>query len=588
VRRNLLEILDAGGPIRKSLHIPVPDDLSPIADAFDAAGEELYIVGGAVRDSLLGKTPKDYDLVTGAEPDRVIDIVSQDPTHRIDLTGKSFGVVRVKTSGGEEYEIATFRRDIGEGRRPDLVEFTTIEDDVNRRDLTINALFYDLATGEVVDYVGGIADVENGVVRAVGDPTQRFREDKLRILRAVRFAARLNSDLDPGTVNAIKHDNDLSGVSPERIRDEFAKAVASAQDGQHLLSMMDDLNLWSQVFPGLQINPQAPISKNFEVQVTFLLTENDIKDVTRVLRSMKYSSIEIDTIQFLLDFSNIVPASAPRMKKEFRRLRLDPRNVQEFASKIGLPERMVLGFLRFVQQPQIIKSQDLMAQGLKGPQIGQAINTAETEAFRKMTENTLRKYIKLILLEKKFSDFKQKKDQWFDVSEDELAKHRPDRDIDDEIFDLIDLAYKPIGGHINLQNADALPEDYDFFDTVDVDDDPDPDAVIFGQFKGDKLKLGGIGHDGAEGKQAVLKKKNQLMMQPGTFSEVSGAPAHLAIKAGIPVVTDEDKVRALIKKPLEWVGKHPDYDTGPGTDGWYYRIIGGTGKKFLKLMVGNV
>ena len=151
MRRSLLEILDTG-PIRKSLYIPVPEDLPPIADAFDDAGEELYIVGGAVRDALLGKKPKDYDLVTGAEPDRVIDIVSQDPSHRIDLTGKAFGVVRVHTTGGEEYEIATFRKDVGEGRRPDSVEFTTIENDVNRRDLTINALFYDMATGEGVDY----------------------------------------------------------------------------------------------------------------------------------------------------------------------------------------------------------------------------------------------------------------------------------------------------------------------------------------------------------------------------------------------------------------------------------------------------
>ena len=390
MRRSLLEILDTG-PIRKSLYIPVPEDLPPIADAFDDAGEELYIVGGAVRDALLGKKPKDYDLVTGAEPDRVIDIVSQDPSHRIDLTGKAFGVVRVHTTGGEEYEIATFRKDVGEGRRPDSVEFTTIENDVNRRDLTINALFYDMATGEAVDYVGGIADVENGIIRAVGEPSQRFREDKLRILRAVRFAARLGSNLDMATADAIKQDNDLSGVSPERTREEFAKAVASAQDGEHLLSMMEDLDLWPQVFPGLHVDPSVAASKNFDVQVALLLSDNDPGRVMKVLRSMKYTSDEVNVIRFLQRFPTIDSRSAPQVKKEFKRLRLDPQKLQEFANKSGVSTKMTQGFLRFVQQPPSVNPQDLMAQGLKGPQIGQAMNAAESKAFSSMTE--LRKYV---------------------------------------------------------------------------------------------------------------------------------------------------------------------------------------------------
>ena len=386
MRRSLLEILDMG-PIKKPLHIPVPDDLPPIADAFAAAGEELYIVGGAVRDALLGKTPKDYDLVTGAEPDRVIEIVSQDPSHRIDLTGKAFGVVRVRTEDGEEYEIATFRRDVGEGRRPDSVEFTTIEDDVKRRDLTINALFYDLTTGEVVDYVGGIADVENGVVRAVGDPTQRFREDKLRILRAVRFAARLGSDLDPATAEAIKRDNDLSGVSPERIRDEFAKAVSSAQDGQHLLSLIGELKLWPQIFPGLEVAASNPASKSFDVQVALLLWGNDPYKVMKVLQKMKYTSDEIGLVRFLLDFPAITSSSAPKLKKEFKRLRVDPTKLQEFALAVGAPEKLVQGFLVFAQSPPAARPQDLMAQGLKGPEIGLAMDAADSDVFRSLTES---------------------------------------------------------------------------------------------------------------------------------------------------------------------------------------------------------
>ena len=385
MRRSLFEILDRG-PIRQKLDLPVPDDLPPIADAFDAAGEELYIVGGAVRDALLGKTPKDYDLATGAEPDRVIEIVSQDPSHKIDLTGEAFGVVRVRTVGGEEYEIATFRKDIGEGRRPDSVEFTTIEADVKRRDLTINALFYDMATGEAVDYVGGIADVEDGIVRSVGDPTQRFREDKLRILRAVRFAARLGSDLDQRTAEAIMRDNDLSGVSPERIRDEFIKAVKSARDPRHLLQLISELNLWPEIFPGLEVSSSSVASPNFDVQVALLLWGNDSYKVMKVLQQAKYTSDEVGLIRFLLDFPGIDATSAPKLKKEFKRLRVPPEKLEEFAMAIGVPEKLVQGFLEFVRRPPAAKPQDLMARGLKGPQIGQAMSAADSDVFRSLTE----------------------------------------------------------------------------------------------------------------------------------------------------------------------------------------------------------
>ena len=200
----------------------------------------------------------------------------------------------------------------------------------------------------------------------------------------------------------------------------------------------------------------------------------------------------------------------------------------------------------------------------------------------------LREYIRSFLTEKKFADFEPKKGEWVDVPEEELAKHRPEVDVDDEVFDLINLAYKPIGGHIKLPTADALPAKYDFFDTVDVDDDPEPDGVVFGKHVGNNLKIAGIGHDGGKGKDAIKKRKNQILKQPGTYSEVSGAPAHLALKGGAKAITDEEKVRKILKKDIEWVGKHPDRDFGPNTDGWYYRKIGNSPKKHLKIMVGNV
>tara|TARA_Y100000034_G_scaffold125141_1_gene174297 strand:+ start:727 stop:1332 length:606 start_codon:yes stop_codon:yes gene_type:complete len=200
----------------------------------------------------------------------------------------------------------------------------------------------------------------------------------------------------------------------------------------------------------------------------------------------------------------------------------------------------------------------------------------------------LRKFVRSILIEKNFKDFETDKGEWFDVPEEEIAIHRPEHDVDDEVFDLIDLAYKPVGGHVKLPTADALPRKYTFFDTVDVDDDPEADAVIFGKHQDGNLKLGGMGHDGGKGKEAIKKRKNQLLKKPGTYVETSGAPAHLALKAGNPAITDEEKVRAILKKEIEWVGKHPNRDFGPNTDGWYYRKIGPAGKKYLKILIGNM
>ena len=204
-----------------------------------------------------------------------------------------------------------------------------------------------------------------------------------------------------------------------------------------------------------------------------------------------------------------------------------------------------------------------------------------------MIMSLLREYIQVILQEKKFADFSQEKGEWIDVPSDEIAKHRPETDVDDELFDLIDTAYKPIGGHIKIQSAHDLPNKYRYFNTTDVDADPAPDAVVFGQKKGMNLKLGGMGHDGGKGKSESIRKMWELLKQPGTYAEVSGVPAVLAIRAGVPVITDEARVRALLKKDIMWVGKHPTKDHGPNTDGWYSRSIGGK-DVHLKIMVGNV
>ena len=204
--------------------IDLPEDILAIQSEFKKNGYKLYLVGGAVRDAISGIKPKDYDLATDALPDEVERILS--PKYKMLPIGEKFGIWLVVTPA-DEYEIATFREDVGQGRRPDSVKFTTIENDVKRRDLTINALFYDIETGEIVDLVGGINDLKTGVVRAVGDPTERFNEDRLRILRAIRFAGITGSELDKSIHDSLTKDASLEGISKERIRDEASLANGS-------------------------------------------------------------------------------------------------------------------------------------------------------------------------------------------------------------------------------------------------------------------------------------------------------------------------------------------------------------------------
>lgn len=184
------------------------------------AGHEAVWAGGCVRDMLRGVTPKDYDVATSARPEEV-----QKLFPRSQAVGAHFGVIIV-VSRGEQFEIATFRRDgdYSDGRHPDTVEFTSAEGDAHRRDFTVNGLFYDPLKEQVIDYVGGRADLERKLLRAIGNPRQRFQEDHLRLLRAVRFATVLGFEIETDTWRAVKEMAPaISKVSAERIRMELEK-----------------------------------------------------------------------------------------------------------------------------------------------------------------------------------------------------------------------------------------------------------------------------------------------------------------------------------------------------------------------------
>jgi tRNA nucleotidyltransferase/poly(A) polymerase len=191
-----------------------------------AARHEALFAGGCVRDKLLGREPKDYDIATSARPEEVIQLFPGS-----NEVGAHFGVVITKHRG-HHVEIATFRTDgsYKDGRRPDSVTFSTAPEDAQRRDFTVNGLFEQPETGEVIDHVDGLTDLRAGVLRAIGDPVARFSEDALRLLRAVRFSIVLDFEIEPKTMAAIASCSSLLGkISPERIRDEFAKIITSSR-----------------------------------------------------------------------------------------------------------------------------------------------------------------------------------------------------------------------------------------------------------------------------------------------------------------------------------------------------------------------
>lgn len=225
------------------------DQAISIVRALRQRGHQSLLVGGCVRDLLLGREPADYDVATDASPDEVLRLFPGALG-----VGAQFGVVLVPfPEGGISVEVATFRSDglYSDGRHPDEVRFTkSAAEDVQRRDFTINGLLLDPLDGDkVLDHVGGRADLEKGIIRAIGEPRRRFAEDKLRMLRAVRFAARFGYEIEPSTFSAIRESaQQVAQVSAERIRDELTKMLTEGA-ARRAFELLDESGLLTVVLP---------------------------------------------------------------------------------------------------------------------------------------------------------------------------------------------------------------------------------------------------------------------------------------------------------------------------------------------------
>lgn len=219
-----------------------------IARRLQQAGHTAYFAGGCVRDELRGTTPEDYDIATSARPGEV-----QKLFPHTQAVGAHFGVILVMEHG-HAFEVATFRSDHEyiDGRRPEMVTFSTPEEDAARRDFTINGMFFDPVAGSLIDFVGGRADLAADTLRAIGDPASRFHEDKLRLLRAIRFAARFNFEIDPPTWDALRSRSaDIHVVSAERIREELVK-ILSHPNRVRGFDLLDHSGLLREILPEVE------------------------------------------------------------------------------------------------------------------------------------------------------------------------------------------------------------------------------------------------------------------------------------------------------------------------------------------------
>jgi poly(A) polymerase len=245
-----------------------------------SAGYQALWAGGCVRDIVLGEAPTDYDVATSAAPEEVMRLFR----YRTIPVGAAFGVVRVRSQegNGDEVEVATFRSDGAyvDGRRPTSVVFSSPELDAARRDFTINGMFLDPLTGELIDYVGGQSDLRSGLLRAIGDPEARFREDKLRLIRAIRFAARLRLTIDPATRAALlAMAPQIKAVSAERIAQELrrmlvhptrAEAMELALETGLATAVLTPLVAMRGIFQGKPYQPEGDLWDHTMLVLRFL------------------------------------------------------------------------------------------------------------------------------------------------------------------------------------------------------------------------------------------------------------------------------------------------------------------------------
>jgi poly(A) polymerase len=347
------------------------------------AGHEALFAGGCVRDQLLGRTPVDFDVATSATPDQV-----QRLFRKTIAVGVAFGVVEVLGPKPHKIQVATFRTDgpYSDGRHPDRVLFTSARDDAMRRDFTINGLFFDPIDERLIDYVGGETDLKAGVLRAIGDPPLRFREDRLRLLRAVRFAARFELAIEPLTMVAIKAmAGEVAQVSGERIAEELRKLLVDPHRARGA-ELLEDTGLRIAVLPETKALDSARhlALKNLGYETTFpaalavYLGNIEGTEINAIADRLRLANHDQDRAKWLvrhrqslveperLPGSTLKPLLAHSGIQEL----LDLHRATGHAGAVGWCEIKLLEWpLAVLDPPPLITGEDLISMGMApGPE----------------------------------------------------------------------------------------------------------------------------------------------------------------------------------------------------------------------------
>ena len=375
----------------------IPQDIKYIANEYIKANKDIYLVGGAVRDIVQGLNPKDYDLCTNATPDESKIILKN--FNVSDEQGANFAVLRVYTKECPEgYEIATFRRDIvkngrntkGDDQKVEIGEHITIEDDVNRRDITINSLFLNLKDYTIYDIVDGINDIKNKIFRFTGNPIERISEDALRCLRIVRFCARCDGGIiSEEASNALKYNNSLKTVSQERIVEEFEKSVEWSKKNNNIdslhyyLYLLDKYDLFDEMFPGLNINIDDINTFDLVLIYALLFRNNDISKLKVKMPKYKIPSKYWKPACFLLILIKEID-NLDRLEylyKEKKRYDINNDTIEEFTKLLNIKNRYLKAFLKY---EVTVNAEELMEIGFKGAELGAEIKKREIKNFKKL------------------------------------------------------------------------------------------------------------------------------------------------------------------------------------------------------------
>jgi tRNA nucleotidyltransferase (CCA-adding enzyme) len=376
----------------------IPDEVLEIARTLESAGYEAWCVGGALRDMLLGHAHADYDFATSATPAQVMALFRHTAP-----VGEKYGTVGVLDRRRVLHEVTTFRRDVTtDGRHAVVAYGVSLDEDLARRDFTINAIAYHPLRQEWRDPFDGRADLARRTIRAVGDPAQRFREDYLRILRCVRFAARLGFSVDPATwAAAVEAGAGLAQLSAERVRDEWYKGLATARSVPELVDLWRRVGAAERWMPELgdataeRLAPTAavPLEQRDPVRLTALLTD----DPAAVLRRLRASNADIERAVAMARGPAAPPGTDPRAVRRWLagvgRAADDLLALHAIRTGRPAPWSGEVAAIRERGEPLTrgdlaVTGRDLQALGLAGPKLGQVLGVLLDRVLDDPTLNT--------------------------------------------------------------------------------------------------------------------------------------------------------------------------------------------------------